>query len=176
MEGLSSGAPEPLIPQSVIADRALVLVPALRHLPARVLQAMVIGLEAEIDNLAPGRLFAPRGGGGCAVGVTLQVLFPAKYRPGTMRYLRRRRMKKVDADRDLATRFPRLRHLEFAFDSTVRMTKARRPGLDEREVTRAVGLWFSAEAQAELDRRRRAHHATRRDAQLGAPPLLRVGE
>jgi hypothetical protein len=166
MEGLSSGVPEPLIPESVVADRALVLLPALRHLPERVLRAMVIGLEAEIDNLVPGRLFARRGGGGCAVGVTLQVLFPAKYKPGTMRYLRRWRMKRLDADRDLATRFPRLRHIEFAFDSTVRMTKAQRPGLDDREVTRAVGLWFSAEAQAELHRRRRDHHATRQGLSL----------
>jgi hypothetical protein len=166
MEGLSSAVPEPLIPQPVIADRALVLVPALRHLPERVLRAMVTGLEAEIDNLAAGRLFARHGGGGCAVGVTLEVLFPAKYKPGTARYLRRRRMKRVDADRDLATRFPRLRHIEFAFDSTVRMTKAHRPRLDDREITRAVGLWFSAEAQAELDRRRRDRHPAQRELRL----------
>lgn len=144
-----------VIPADVALDRAPVLRHTLVHLPSEMLEALVAGLEANSDHLIAGRLFESRTGGGCAVGVMLRELDPVRYGRNPLRYwLNWRRMERVSDDRKLATAHPRLRHLEHAFDTTVEKTLAERPELEETEVTRAVGLWFSAAARAELARRR----------------------
>jgi hypothetical protein len=149
---------EPIIPDSVIFDRAPVLKRALRGLPDAMLAAMIEGIERHPDELVPGRLYRSREGGGCPVGVMLRVLRAGRD-PGRVRFwLRDRWIQGIDCDRDLARRYPRLRHIELAFDTTVERTRHYHPHLSERLAARAAGLWFSAEAQAELDRRRRQEY------------------
>jgi hypothetical protein len=118
------------------------------------LAAMVKGIEREPNDLIAGRLFKSRDRGGCPVGVMLRELFPEAYAPGRLRFwFRDRWIEGIEHDRALAKAYPRLGHLEVVFDKTVRRTRRGRPGLCEAEVARAVGLWFSAEAQAELAER-----------------------
>lgn len=144
---------DPLVPDAVVFNRAPVLKRALRGLPGSMLTAMVDGIEREQDRLVAGRLYS-EGGGGCAVGAMLRVLFPGR-RPGRLSFwLQDRRIFGIDAYPEMARAYPRLRHLELAFDTSVKQTHAERPGLTGAEAARAVGLWFSAEAQAELVRRR----------------------
>jgi hypothetical protein len=150
---------DPVIPQHVIVDRGVVVASALKKLPDHVLEAMVVGLESNIDRLRPGRLFSGDGGG-CVVGVTLKELYPARYDPGRVRWLYQRRMKGIGWDREIANKHVRLRHVELAFDRCVEMTRGVRRDLAVETVVRAVGMWFSAEAQAELERRRRETEAS----------------
>ena len=145
-----------MIPDEVIFDRAPVLVHTLRHLPSDSLRALVVGLESNLDRLTPGRLFESRTGGGCAVGVMLRELEPSRFGRGRLRYWwRLRHLQTVGDDRSLSHAMPRLRHVELVFDTTVEQTIEARPDLSEREASRAVGTWFSVEAQSELARRRR---------------------
>jgi hypothetical protein len=143
---------EPLIPHHVISDRAPVLIRALESLSDEVLEAMVAGLESNFDRLTVGRLLTDDGGG-CVVGHTLRTLAPRRYRSRGHRWLDTPRIRKWE--REIARYQPRLAHVELAFDSCVKKATACRPLVPECELARAVGIWVSAEAQAELDRRRR---------------------
>ncbi len=148
--------PRPVIPDAVIFDRAPILKRSLRGLPTEMLLAMIEGIESDPDSLVAGRLFKDRERGGCPVGVMLRVMYPAHY--GRRWFWRSRcdpTIKGVACERPrLAKQMPRLRHLEHVFDTTVRSTRRRNRGLSPEAAARAVGLWFSAEAQAELQRRR----------------------
>ncbi|MDQ3572945.1 MAG: hypothetical protein M3383_08815 [Actinomycetota bacterium] len=146
--------PQPVIPDEVIFDRAPVLTRALQGLPDEMLTAMVAGIEAHADDLVPGRLYGESTDGGCAVGVMLRELHP-RHGLGRLRFrLRERNAWGVGAYPKLAMRYPRLRHVELAFDTTIERTLETSPELSERDAARAAGIWFSSEAQAELARRR----------------------
>jgi hypothetical protein len=147
---------EPVIPNPVIFDRAPILKRSIRGLPDDMLLAMIEGIETDPDSLVAGRLFKDREHGGCPVGMMLRVLYPTRYR---RRWFRRSRADPhttgIACERPrLAKQMPRLRHLEHVFDTTVRWTLRCRSELGHQAAARAVGLWFSAEAQAELQRRR----------------------
>ena len=135
------------------------------RLPTPVIEAMARGLDANLDRLVSGRLFGSPNGGGCAVGVMLRELDPNSYRGGWLRFwLRDRWRQGLDATpktRRLVNALPRLRHIELMFDTTFDMARARRPELSDREITRAVGQWFSAEIQSELARRARERQPAR---------------
>jgi hypothetical protein len=168
---------DPVIPQHVIVDRGVVIARALKKMPDAVLEAMIVGLESNIDRLCTGRLFN-EDGGGCVVGVTLKELYPTRYDPSRVRWRYQRQMKGIGWDPEIAKRHVRLSHVELAFDSCVEMTRAARPELAAATVIRAVGVWFSVEAQAELERRRRPlaptgrrpASATARRGRAGAHP------
>jgi hypothetical protein len=125
---------------------------ALRHLPDELLRAMVHGLRAHADDLAPGILFRGNRSGGCAVGITLRELAPDAFDFGLVRFWLWQRWRR-GVERDVARRYPRLRHLQWYFDRAV-------AELDEAggepQPAKAVGLWLAASAQAELAARRRA--------------------
>jgi hypothetical protein len=140
------------IPDHVISDRAPVLIGALKRLPDHLLEAMVAAVESNLDRLTVGTLLTDDGDG-CVVGHTLRALAPRRYRSRGSRWLDRPRLGKWE--REIARYQPRLAHVELAFDSCVEKAGACRPLVPERELASAVGIWISAEAQAELDRRRR---------------------
>jgi len=146
--------PDPVIPDEVICDRAPVLSRALQGLPGEMLAAMVAGIEAHADELIRGRLYGENTDGGCAVGVMLRELHPRRGLGRLRFWLRERNAWGIGAYPNLALRYPRLRHVELAFDTTIEQLLEASPDLSEREAARAVGIWFSAEAQAELARRR----------------------
>src|SRR5205807_8804985 len=78
---------------------------ALQHLPDELLRAMVRGLRAHADDLAPGVLFRNTGSGGCAVGITLRELAPEAFDFGWIRFWFRQRWRR-GVERDVARRFP----------------------------------------------------------------------
>jgi len=125
---------------------------ALKHLPDELLQAMVRGLRAHADDLAPGVLFRGKSSGGCAVGITLRELAPDAFDFGWLHFWLRQRWHR-GIERDVARRFPRLNHLQRYFDEAVAQVKE--AGGDPQPA-KAVGLWFAATAEAELRARRSA--------------------
>jgi hypothetical protein len=123
---------------------------ALQHLPDELLRAMVRGLRAHADELTPGILFRSQSSGGCAVGLTLRELAPEAFDFGWLRFWLWQRWRR-GIERDVATRFPALKHLQLHFDGAV-------AELEENgyaDPAKAVGLWFAASAEAELSSRRR---------------------
>jgi len=129
---------------------------ALQHLPDELLRAMVRGLRAHADDLAPGVLFRNQGSGGCAVGITLRELAPEAFAFGWLRFWLWQRWRR-GVERDVARRFPRLKHLQRHFDEAV--TELRQAGYPQPAKT--VGLWLAASADAELRLRRSAVAETR---------------
>lgn len=122
---------------------------ALQHLPDQLLWAMVRGLRAHADDLAPGVLFRNPGFGGCAVGITLRELAPEAFDFGWLRFWLWQRWRR-GVERDVARRFPRLNHLQWHFDAAVGELKES----GYPEPAKAVGLWLAASADAELRSRR----------------------
>jgi hypothetical protein len=122
---------------------------ALWHLPDELLRAMVRGLRAHADDLAPGVLFRNQSSGGCAVGITLRELAPDAFDFGWLRFWLWQRWRR-GVERDVARRFPRLKHLQRHFDEAVAESKE----AGYPEPARAVGLWLAASADAELRSRR----------------------
>jgi hypothetical protein len=154
--------PSPVVvpPVGVRPELARDVPGALRHLPAELLQAMVRGLRAHADDLAPGALFRGNSTGGCAVGVTLRELDPDAFRFGWLQFWLWHRWRK-GVERDVAHRYPRLKHLQWYFDEAVAELEA--SGREPRP-SRAVGLWFAASAEAELEARRGTLPRRRRPA------------
>jgi len=143
---------------------------AVHRLPDELLQAMVRGLRAHADDLAPGVLFRGKSAGGCAVGITLRELAPDAFDFGWAQFWLRQRWRR-GIEPDVARSFPHLNHLQRHFDEAVGEVKE--AGGDP-EPAKTVGLWFAASAEAELSVRRgnalekalparptrRAHHLT----------------
>ena len=137
-------------PPGVSAERASAVGRALRHLPDELLRAMVRGLRAHADELSPGALFRGSTSGGCAVGITLRELAPDAFVFGWLRFWLWQRWRR-GVERDVATRYPRLKHLQRHFDGAVADVEE---GGDDARPARAVGLWFAESAAAELETRR----------------------
>ena len=132
---------------------------ALQHLPDQLVGAMVRGLRAHADDLAPGVLFRDHSSRGCAVGVTLRELAPEAFSFGRLRFWLWQRWRR-GVERDVARRFPRLKHLQWHYDAAVNeLNEAGHP-----QPAKAVGLWLAASAEAELGSRRSAV------AETGSPP------
>jgi hypothetical protein len=125
---------------------------ALQRLPDELLRAMVRGLRAQADDLAPGVLFRGHTSGGCAVGITLRELAPDAFAFGWLRFWLRQRWRR-GIERDVARRFPHLNHLQRHFDEAV--AELKEVGRDPQPA-KAVGLWLAASAEAELKARRSA--------------------
>jgi hypothetical protein len=98
-----AAAPPPFTPRDIYrsfrADRNVALHRVLRRLPDTFIAALAEGLE-QADVITPGRLFAGQSGG-CAVGVTLRVLYP-KYRGRRLLWGRRLRRSVIRLRRGLA--------------------------------------------------------------------------
>jgi hypothetical protein len=122
---------------------------ALQHLPDELLQAMVRGLRVHADDLTPGVLFRNQKFGGCAVGITLRELAPEAFDFGLFRFWLWQRWRR-GVERDVARRFPRLKHLQRHFDEAVAELK----DAECPQPAKAVGLWLAASAEAELRSRR----------------------
>ncbi len=104
--------------QSLAEDRQRVLRRTIRALPQPMLSALQRGLERHGDELVGGRLFKSRQAGGCAVGVMLLELDPELARRGRLRFWVRDRWRRVSRSyRGPAAKNPRLKHLEWIFDS-----------------------------------------------------------
>jgi hypothetical protein len=123
---------------------------AIHRLPDELLQAMVRGLRTHADDLAPGVLFRGKSSGGCAVGITLRELAPDAFDFGWVQFWLRQRWRR-GIEPDVARRFPHLNHLQRHFDHAV--SEVKEAGSDS-EPAKAVGLWFAASAEAELNARR----------------------
>lgn len=122
----------------VLADWHRVLRRTLRGLSTAELMALAAGLRRHRGNLVAGRLFSPRRGSGCAVGVMLLELDAAPRRGMTFW-----------ARRGWRRSHPRLRHLEWAFDRSVERVRET-TGQGRREVIDSVGHWFEVETEREL--------------------------
>lgn len=129
---------------------------ALQDLPDELLRAMVRGLREHADELAPGVLFRDQSSRGCAVGVTLRELAPEAFDFGWLRFWLWQRWRR-GVERDVARRFPRLKHLQRHFDGAV--TELQEAGYPHPAKT--VGLWLAASADAELRARGSAIAETR---------------
>jgi hypothetical protein len=136
---------------------------ALQHLPEEMLFAMVRGLRTYADDLAPGVLFRKHSSGGCAVGITLRELAPEAFDFGRLRFWLWHRWRR-GVERDVARRFPRLKHLQWYFDEAV--SELKEAGYPQP--AKVVGLWLAASAEAELGSRRSAVAETRRLPPRGA--------
>lgn len=123
---------------------------AIHRLPDELLRAMVRGLRGHADDLAPGVLFRGKSSGGCAVGITLRELAPDAFDFGWAHFWLRQRWRR-GIEPDVARSFPHLNHLQRHFDEAVSGVK--QAGGDAQPA-KAVGLWFAASAEAELDARR----------------------
>jgi hypothetical protein len=135
----------------VLAERASALRRCLRGLPDEMLGALAAGLEKHGDDLVPGRLYASPGGGGCAVGVMLRELEPARYDRGRARFwLRDRWRRGARSYRGRHARHPRLWHLEWIFDDAVGDLRRGDDPPPPRVAARVAGAWVLAEARAEI--------------------------
>ncbi len=149
---------------------------ALHHLPDEVLRAMARGLRTHADDLAPGVLFRTNKSGGCAVGITLRELAPDAFDFGLFRFWLWQRWRR-GVERDVARRFPRLKHLQRHFDEAVAELK----DAEYPQPAKAVGLWLAASADAELRSRRSrvpetrslTTRAARRTRRAGGPARAR---
>ena len=144
-------------PRGVSAELASAARRALQHLPDELLQAMDRGLVAHADDLAPGVLFRGNSSSGCAVGITLRELAPDAFKFGWLHFWLWQRWRR-GVERDVARRYPRLRHLQWYFDEAV--AESNRDGSDPQP-PKAVGLWLAACARAELEARRGTATETR---------------
>jgi hypothetical protein len=137
----------------VLADWHRVLRRTLRGLSTTELAALAAGLSRHRGNLVAGRLFSPRRGTGCAVGVMLLELNTVPRRGLT--FWTRHGWRRSSASYGAARTHPRLRHLEWAFDYSVQRARET-TGRATREVIDAVGCWFELETERELAWRRLA--------------------
>ena len=133
-----------------VVERTPILRRTLRSLPDSMLAALVRSLEKHRHELMPSRLFRDPEGGGCAVGMMLRELDPERYesRSPLRFWLRDRWRRRARSYPELASN-PRLRHLEWLFDSSVRDVLGAR-GPEQRRASTAVGGWILREARAEL--------------------------
>jgi hypothetical protein len=136
------------MPADLARERGELVRKALRSLPLELLDALLRGTRRHADSLAPGSLFSRDGR--CAVGMMLIELEERPSWPSP----RRRSPTIHEAAPALARQYPRLAHLEFIFDRTCQAL-AERLDRSPCEVARSVGLWMAAEAQAEIDSRRK---------------------
>lgn len=149
--GMASTAAPTFSPRDIYrsfrAERNLALHRVLRRLPDKFIIALIEGLE-RADVITPGHLFAGERGG-CAVGVTLRVLFP-DYRG--RRYLRGRRLQKsvMRLRRELAFEVSHLFALEQVFDRSVLLLQERFGEVPPQDVAKATALWIAGEARTEL--------------------------
>jgi hypothetical protein len=147
---MDSWLAEALRGDDVLADWHGVLRRTLRGLSTTELAALAAGLRRHRGNLVAGRLFSPRGGSGCAVGVMLLELSTV---PGRgMSFWARHGWRRSSASYGAARTHPRLRHLEWAFDRSIE--RARATGRGKREAIDAVGRWFELETERERAWRR----------------------
>jgi hypothetical protein len=137
-----------------LAERTPTLRRTLRGLSDSMLAALVRALEKHLHQLVPGRLFRDRDGGGCAVGLMLRELDPGRYESrSTLRFWLRDRWRRRARSYPELARNPRLRHLEWIFDRSVKELEAARS--DSRAgAASAVGGWILSEVRLELDWRR----------------------
>jgi hypothetical protein len=136
----------PSAPAGVSGQVAASAERSLQHLPENLLLAMVTGLRANADDLAPGVLFRGRDSGGCAVGVTLRQLAPDAFQFGRVEFWLWHRWRR-GVEPDLARKFPQLQQLQRVFDDAV--NELAEAGHD-KPPAKAVGLWLAASAEAEL--------------------------
>jgi hypothetical protein len=137
----------------VLADWHRVLRRTLRGLSTTELAALAGGLSRHRGNLVAGRLFSPRRGTGCAVGVMLLELNTVPRRG--LSFWARHGWRRSSTSYGAARTHPRLRHLEWAFDYSVQRARET-TGRATREVIDAVGCWFEVETERELAWRRLA--------------------
>ena len=133
--------------RSFRAERNVALHRVLRALPDEFIVALIEGLE-QADVITPGRLFAGERGG-CAVGVTLRVMYP-KYRGRKLVWGRRLRRSVMRLRRELACEIPHLHALEQVFDRSVRMLQEQFADVPPEKVAEATALWIAGEARTEL--------------------------
>lgn len=136
----------------VLADWRGVLRRTLRGLSTTELVALAAGLRRHRGNLVAGRLFSPRRGSGCAVGVMLLELNTGPSRG--VSFWMRHGWRRSSASYGAARTHPRRRHLEWAFDRSVE--RARELGRGGREAIDAIGRWFELDTERELALRRLA--------------------
>jgi hypothetical protein len=137
----------------VLADWQRVLRRTLGGLSTAELEALAAGLGRHRGRLVVGRLFSPRHGSGCAVGVMLLELDALP--PGRLSFWARHGWRRSTTSYGAARTRPRLRHLEWAFDRTVERARET-TGRGRREAIDAVGPWFEVETERELAWRRLA--------------------
>ncbi|MFN2617804.1 MAG: hypothetical protein ABR581_11900 [Thermoleophilaceae bacterium] len=143
----STSATEP----EVLAERTPTLRRTLRGLSDAMLAALMRALETHAHELVPGRLFRSRDGSGCAVGLMLRELAPERYEsPSALRFWLRDRWRRRASSYPELARNPRLRHLEWLFDSSVKELRAGRPD-PSGSFPHTVGQWILREARLELD-------------------------
>ena len=133
--------------RSFRAERNQSLHRVLRRLPYDFLVALIEGLE-QADVIEPGRLFAGRRGG-CAVGVTLRVLYP-RYQGRRLIWGRRLRRSIARLRRLHADEISHLYALEQVFDRSVELLQERFPCAPKGEVALATAQWVAGEARVEL--------------------------
>ena len=133
--------------RSFRADRNIALHRVLRRLPDRFIAALAEGLE-QADVITPGQLFAGRSGG-CAVGVTLRVLYP-KYRGRRLLFGRRLRRSVMLLRRGLAREVSHLHALEEVFDRSVLLLQEHFEHVPPEQVAEATAHWIAGEARTEL--------------------------
>jgi hypothetical protein len=133
--------------RSFRADRNVALHRVLRRLPDRFIAALAEGLE-NADVITPGRLFAGHSGG-CAVGVTLRVLYP-KYRGRRLVWGRRVRRSVSKLRRHLARDVDHLYALEEVFDRSVLLLQEQFAHVPPERVAEATAHWIAGEARTEL--------------------------
>lgn len=155
-----SAALFPPAPAGVSTAIARAAVRSLQHLPDQLLAAMVRGLGAHADVLAPGALFRDRDTSGCAVGVTLRELAPDAFQFGRIEFWLWHRWRR-GVEPDVARRFPHLQQLQRLFDTAVTQVQAAGRA---RQPAKTVGMWLAASAGAELRGRQAPARAVRRSA------------
>jgi hypothetical protein len=133
--------------RSFRADRNVALHRVLRRLPDRFITALAEGLE-QADVITPGRLFAGHSGG-CAVGVTLRVLYP-KYRGRRLLLGRRLHRSVSKLRRTLARDVDHLYALEEVFDRSVLLLQEHFEHVPPDQVAEATAHWIAGEARTEL--------------------------
>ena len=147
-------------------EREGVLRRTLTALPDRLLAALVDGLERERGRLVDGRLYLSPAGGGCAVGVLLREVDPSAFETGRLRFWLRHGWRRTSASYPgVAKRQPRLRHLEWIFDQSVKATLRAEPALSRRAAADRVGRWIESRARAELRLRDGSSEVPRRDCE-----------
>jgi len=133
--------------RSFRADRNVALHRILRRLPDRFIAALAEGLE-QADVITPGQLFAGERGG-CAVGVTLRILYP-KYRGRRLLFGRRLRRSVIRLRRGLAREVSHLYALEEVFDRSVLLLQQHFADVPPEAVAEATAHWIAGEARTEL--------------------------
>lgn len=167
-----AAAPQSFSPRDIYrsfrADRNIALHRILRRLPDEFIVALAEGLE-QADVITPGRLFAGHRGG-CAVGVTLRVLYP-RYRGRRLVWGRRLRRSVRALRRGMAREVNHLFALEEVFDRSVILLQQHFSNVPRERVAEATAHWIAGEARTELlMREMRSDWLDDVVAKLTAPP------